>query len=90
MKNCSVTQCSRNWTRNILVLLAAVVGSTLCQSTAPSSDSTTYSEGTISNFDRFLRIPPEYAALLGLGIVFILLFIIVIIIICITGRAGKE
>jgi len=43
----------------------------------------------MSPYDQFLAFPPEYVALLGLGICFILLFIVVIIIICITGRANK-
>jgi len=37
-------------------------------------------------FDAFLSIPPEYAALLALGLLFILLFIIVLIIVCVTAK----
>jgi len=39
-------------------------------------------------FDDFLAFPPEYVALLGLGILFIILFIIVVIIICVTSRVS--
>lgn len=40
-------------------------------------------------FDDFLAFPPEYVALLGLGVLFIVLFIIVVIIICVTARVSR-
>jgi len=43
----------------------------------------------VSRWDEFLTIPPEYVALIGLGICFFLLFVVVIILICITGRGKK-
>lgn len=59
------------------------------QTVHAQSSSTTPAEVVISRWDQFLSIPPEYAALIGLGICFILLFIVVIIIICVTGRGRK-
>jgi hypothetical protein len=57
--------------------------------TAATTTESTTDEVKRSRFDDFLAFPPEYVALLGLGIVFFLLFILVLIIICVTGRAGK-
>ena len=69
-----------------LILLHTGVQSVYSQS---STTATPPPEVEISRWDRFLSIPPEYAALIGLGICFFLLFVVVIVIICITGRGKK-
>jgi len=43
-----------------------------------------------SYYDDFLAFPPEYVALLGLGVLFIILFIIVVAIICVTARVRRP
>jgi len=43
-----------------------------------------------SQLDSFLTFPPEYVALLGLGLAFLLLYAIVMIIVCMTARGGRR
>lgn len=55
---------------------------------SPVSPTTTKESRTY--YDSFLTFPPEYVALLGLGILFLILFAIVIVIICVTARHKKK
>jgi len=72
-----------------IVVACLAIGNVMA-GTPPLPSSTYAPIVNMSPFDTFLAFPPEYVALLGLGICFLLLSLIVIIIICMTGRARKQ
>jgi uncharacterized Tic20 family protein len=74
----------------IVVLVFAVCRSALGQQSTTQYYATTPGIVNYSSLDTFLSFPPEYVALLGLGIAFLLLYVVVMIIICMTARGGRR